>query len=98
MPENRHSGLRSCKSTGTENHREKGGLSRLGPYIVAVVAGVVLTARMIPVAEQQRGYAAVGGEYLFAPLFVLAIIVAQWVYAVFKEVWDSDAEFDGGEE
>lgn len=52
---------------------------RYGVYIVAVAAGAILTPVAIRTAELQRGYKAIGGEYLIIPLLVLVVYTVQEV-------------------
>ncbi|EMT38193.1 hypothetical protein TthWC1_2280 [Thermoanaerobacter thermohydrosulfuricus WC1] len=52
---------------------------KYGVYIIAVAAGAAITPAAIRTATLQRGYKAIGGEYLIIPLAVLIVYLVQEV-------------------
>jgi len=54
--------------------------------MIAVAAGVVLTPAAIRTATLQRGYVAVGGEYLIIPLAILIVFFVQEVKQMLREL------------
>lgn len=51
-------------------------------YIIAIIAGLILTPWAAHAAYVQRGYFAVGGEYLLPVLFVVVV----WLVDGVKEL------------
>nr|PZN08436.1 MAG: hypothetical protein DIU64_10520 [Caldicoprobacter oshimai] len=61
-------------------------VKKYGAYMIAVAAGVVLTPAAIRTATLQRGYVAVGGEYLIIPLAILIVFFVQEVKQMLREL------------
>lgn len=59
---------------------------RYGMYIAVVAVGAVLTPAAIRTATLQRGYKAIGGEYLIIPLSILIVFFAQEVKQMLREL------------
>lgn len=55
-------------------------------YLVATVAGIVTTQSLIPIARAERGYDAIGGEWLIAPLFIIIVVMVQSFMSLLEEV------------
>jgi len=61
-------------------------IGKYGMYIVAIAAGAVLTPAAIRTATLQRGYKAIGGEYLIIPLAILIVFFVQEVKQMLREL------------
>lgn len=59
---------------------------KYGMYLMAVAAGAAITPAAIQIAETQRGYKAIGGEFLIIPLFTLAVYFIQGVKQTLMEL------------
>lgn len=59
-------------------------IGKYGMYIVAIAAGAVLTPAAIRAATLQRGYKAIGGEFLIIPLLALAVHFIQCISETIK--------------
>lgn len=55
-------------------------------YVIAVTAGVAVTPAAIHTATLQRGYKAIGGEYLIIPLAILIVFFVQEVKQTIMEL------------
>lgn len=57
---------------------------KYGMYLMAVAAGAAITPAAIQIAETQRGYKAIGGEFLIIPLLALAVHFIQCISETIK--------------
>lgn len=64
-------------------------------YIIAAILGAILTPIAHKMVTVQRGYRAVGGEFLLIPLFMLIVLAKDQVkYGIeeFKEIFEEEEE------
>lgn len=63
-------------------------------YSIAIFLGVILTIKAIYIAYDQRGYLAVGGEYLILPIIILSVYMGKRLFFEFIRLM-SDSKDEG---